>query len=328
MSIWIKGNRQVVYKKPFKMTFKFIKNYLSDLLGNAFYIFLMDRMHVKREDSSKYKVCICGIFKNEEEYLKEWIEYHIIIGVEHFFLYNNNSSDDFMKVLKPYIDDGIVTLTEWVNEHDQMGAYRHCISNYRADSDWIGFIDIDEFVVPIEEDSITDILNYFENRPAVLVYWKFFGFGGLMNRAKDTLVTESFLVCGEKLGNTGKIFYNTKYDFAFDDARNSILHHIMWCKYKKRISLPTVNVFDKVCFFFEGIAFSKSRCLMQINHYFSKSAEEYFRKIEKGDVFFIENPHTMNYWFDAEKICNSTDYKIFKYMARLKMALAKDKADW
>lgn len=323
MSIWIRGNRQIVYKKPFKMTFRFAKNYLFDLFGSILYIFYMDRIHMERKKGSKYKVCICGIFKNEGNYLKEWVEYHKIVGVEHFFLYNNNSSDDFITVLQPYIDDGVVTLIEWVKEHDQMGAYRHCISNYRTDSDWIGFIDIDEFVVPIEENTIIEILRYFENRPAVLVYWKFFGFGGLMDRPKDTLVTESFVVCGEKLSNIGKVFYNTKYDFAFDDKRNSILHHIMWCKYKNRISLPTVNIFDKVCFFFEGIAFSRNRCLMQINHYFSKSRDEYFEKIGKGDVFFAENPHTIDYWFAQEEICNSADYKIFKYMARLKSALIK-----
>ncbi|WP_369598480.1 glycosyltransferase family 2 protein, partial [uncultured Muribaculum sp.] len=43
----------------------------------------------------RHKVSLCLIFKDEEPYLKEWIDYHILIGVDHFYLYNNNSSDRF-----------------------------------------------------------------------------------------------------------------------------------------------------------------------------------------------------------------------------------------
>ena len=48
------------------------------------------------------------MFRNEAAYLKEWIEYHHLAGVEHFWLYNNNSTDQWQDVLQPYIDWGIV----------------------------------------------------------------------------------------------------------------------------------------------------------------------------------------------------------------------------
>ena len=46
---------------------------------------LMDRAFSEK----KYKLSICAIFKNEANYLKEWIEYHRMVGVEHFYLYNS-----------------------------------------------------------------------------------------------------------------------------------------------------------------------------------------------------------------------------------------------
>ena len=58
----------------------------------------------------QYKVSIGAIFKNEALYLKEWIEFHRIVGVEHFYLYNNNSDDNYREVLEPYIKRNIVTL--------------------------------------------------------------------------------------------------------------------------------------------------------------------------------------------------------------------------
>jgi len=44
---------------------------------------------------------ICTIFKNEARYLREWIEFHRLVGVDHFYLYENRSEDDFAPVLAP-----------------------------------------------------------------------------------------------------------------------------------------------------------------------------------------------------------------------------------
>mgnify|MGYP002522247983 CR=1 FL=1 len=46
--------------------------------------------------TKKYRISICGIFKNESRFLKEWMEYYVMIGVDHFYMYNNNSEDDYL----------------------------------------------------------------------------------------------------------------------------------------------------------------------------------------------------------------------------------------
>ena len=81
----------------------------------------------------KYKLSFCLIFKNEGPFLKEWLDYHIVVGVDHFYLYNNNSDDNFREVLEPYIKDGIVTLIEWPYDHSQFKAYKHCYDNFRSE---------------------------------------------------------------------------------------------------------------------------------------------------------------------------------------------------
>ncbi len=56
---------------------------------------------------------VCAIYKNEARYLAEWIEFHLLAGVEHFFLYDNNSTDDHRDVLAPYVRAGLVSVTDW-----------------------------------------------------------------------------------------------------------------------------------------------------------------------------------------------------------------------
>jgi hypothetical protein len=55
----------------------------------------------------------CAIYLNEAPNLQEWIEFHRLVGVERFYLYNDNSTDDHRAVLAPYVDEGIVVLKDW-----------------------------------------------------------------------------------------------------------------------------------------------------------------------------------------------------------------------
>src|SRR5271165_4385432 len=66
-----------------------------------------------KNKSYPYDLAICAIFQNEAPYLKEWIEFHKLVGVQHFYLYNNLSTDDYITVLAPYIDTKEVDLVDW-----------------------------------------------------------------------------------------------------------------------------------------------------------------------------------------------------------------------
>src|ERR1700690_1902919 len=61
----------------------------------------------------KYFFSVCALIKNEAKYLKEWLEYHLLIGVDHFYLYDIGSTDHYMKVLMPYFEKKQITLVQW-----------------------------------------------------------------------------------------------------------------------------------------------------------------------------------------------------------------------
>lgn len=311
-------NKRFIFDQPKITGFKF---YLKKCLV-AVYCALkkmhMDLFHHNKAQQKKFNVSICAIFKNEANYLKEWIEFHKIVGIEHFYMYNNNSEDGFKKALSPYIEEGTVTLVNWTKNQAQMEAYRDAAKRFGSETKWLGFIDIDEFVNPIKYDNVYDFLRKFEkNRGAVMIYWKIFGASGMLERDLNGLVTEDFTVCWNKHSNIGKCFLNTEYQLS--DKRNETLHHCMWTK-RHRMLLPPVNQFGAVSAFGRNIATSDEFDI-QINHYFTKSYQEYLNKKSKGDVYFQINPHDEEYFYEHEMKCTSVDFSIYKYIVKLKEKL-------
>lgn len=289
---------------------------------------LVTRMfNPKKNVEKKHKVSVCAIFRDEGEILREWIEYHKIVGVEHFYLYNNFSADNYKEILEPYINEGLVTLTDWPYERQQMAAYKHCADNYGDESNWIGFIDLDEFVVPNgQNQTVYDFLKDFENKASfVIIYWQYFGSSGIVQRDKSSLVTESFTSCWYKYGNIGKYFWNTRFSYDADEKYQTGYMHYRWGS-TRGISLPPMNEFGKYCLFglHKG---AKTDFPIQINHYVIKSFNEYREKKAKrgGGVHAIqEGFHDAKYFFEHDKYCQSLDYGIYKYLVQLKLALHKD----
>lgn len=131
----------------------------------------------------EYQISIASVFNNEARFLKEWIEFHRLIGVEHFYLYNHNSSDNFQEVLSPYIKEGIVELFHWeqkvsvrkdfIKLHN--AVLRDAVLKTQGVSKWVAFIDTDEFIFPIKDKTLPKFLSRFEDYPAVTLNWKVFG---------------------------------------------------------------------------------------------------------------------------------------------------------
>ena len=297
----------------------FLKKWFYELQSLK-YKLLMNLSH-PNITTKKYNVAVCAIFKNEAIYLKEWLEFNHLVGVEHFFLYNNNSDDDFQEVLAPYIKRGWVTLEDWPYKQKQIKCYMHCITNYAHQTKWLGFIDIDEFIVPKSTCTVYDFLKNFENRCSVNIYWRLFGTSGLIERDLNGLVCEEFTVCWPKFCNIGKCFYNTAFGFDFKSDHSEQLHHRFWGNWNG-INLPPVNIFDHVCVGNRHIA-NDSNFPIQINHYFTKSYKEYAIKRSKGDVYFKVNPHDEDYFFEHEQKCTSNDYSAYKYLIKLKLAMGE-----
>jgi hypothetical protein len=134
----------------------------------------------------------CAIYRDEAPYLREWVEFHRLVGVEKLFLYDNLSTDDHLDQLAPCLADGSVELCAWPDEPGQITAYAHCLETRREDARWIAFIDLDEFLFSPTLAPLPDVLTDYEQHPAVVVNWAAFGSSGHKTRP-DGLVIENYL---------------------------------------------------------------------------------------------------------------------------------------
>ncbi|WP_423216735.1 glycosyltransferase family 92 protein [Streptococcus equinus] len=279
----IKENRDFIFVEPQSSRVKYLFKRSLGWCASIYYKMLLNAKKVKFKKKKHY-ASICGIFKNEGLYLKEWIDYHLKIGIDHFYLYNNFSDDNYESVLRPYVQTGIVDLINWPVEQGQLSAYEDCIFKFKSESSWIGFIDIDEFITPLNGVNFINELTKLENRPVVKIYWKIFGSSGIHERDTKRPVTEDFVMSWDKLMNFGKCFFNTSYDFDSKLRQNNAFHHHMWAK-NGRIALPPVNVNDIVSLGSYD-SFGNKTPNIQINHYIIKSKSEFRNKMARGDVFY------------------------------------------
>ncbi|WP_420421963.1 glycosyltransferase family 92 protein [Simkania sp.] len=139
--------------------------------------------------SNEWELVVCTVFKNESEYLEEWLNHNLDLGVEHFFLFDDESSDDFLAVLEPYLADGLITLAPL--SMDNPGNHPGCYSGYQLFKinevmqncgdriKWLAAIDIDEYIVPNKHSSLIGYLRDIEkevpNVGFVSIPWFNFG---------------------------------------------------------------------------------------------------------------------------------------------------------
>lgn len=157
------------------------------------------------------KVAIISQFRDEAKYLKEWIEFHLIVGVDKFYLINHLSVDNYLEILQPYIDKNIVVLenldvetnTGVIDRSNEETLVNHSIQImndiYRKmDADWGIFINTDEFLYPETGDSIKiPISKYADNIGQVGINWRLMGNCNYILKEGE-LITEKLTKCDPK----------------------------------------------------------------------------------------------------------------------------------
>src|SRR5471030_1647252 len=125
-----------------------------------------------------YEVAICCIIK-DEEYLTEWVDYHLTVGVSQFYIYDNQSTIPVSETLKHYIESGLVVVELIEGKIKQMIAYGLCLKKYGRFCKWIAFIDADEFIVPKTfTGSLPEFLVPYERYGGLGINWLVFGSNG------------------------------------------------------------------------------------------------------------------------------------------------------
>ena len=128
--------------------------------------------------TARRRIALVVIVKNEAHAIFEWLAHHAAIGVDHFIVYDNRSTDATRDEIRAFPDPRRVTLIDWPMTFGQMPAYRDAHRRFGRRFGWMGFIDADEFLIPLQSESLPAILADFENEDGLAVPWTLFGSAG------------------------------------------------------------------------------------------------------------------------------------------------------
>lgn len=94
----------------------------------------------------QHEMCICTMLRNQARFIREWVMYHARIGVQRWFLYDNNSEDEIESVVDSLSNASYnITRYLWPWIKTQEAGFAHCALRARDVCDWVGFIDVDEY---------------------------------------------------------------------------------------------------------------------------------------------------------------------------------------
>ena len=126
----------------------------------------------------RYSLAVVTIFKDEARYLEEWLNYHLAAGVEHFYLYDDGSTDNPREVLEPYIEAELVDYFPVTGENMTIPVYNDAVRRFKFAARYMAFLDVDEFIFPKTNQSVVEvvdeILSKDDNATALVVNWQVF----------------------------------------------------------------------------------------------------------------------------------------------------------
>lgn len=276
----------------------------------------------------KYNLAITAIFQNEARFMAEWIEFHKLAGVEHFYLYNNYSTDNYKQVLRPYILAREVELFDWkLPFSKKLLAHDDAIKRSLGVAKWLAILDLDEFLFPVKEHDLRVLLNDYEQYGGVCANWVLYGTSYVKKIPGTGLMTEYLTFCNPE-GNQ-----HIKSIIRPERVLNYAHHH--FAKYKEGYFSVNSDK-EKIEGPFSKILLDKVR----INHYFTRD-EDYLYNVklpreEKinakywasslwGVPIELARKMTTREWLQAiNKVATvQEDKSIYKYLPQLKQNMAK-----
>ena len=236
-----------------------------------------------------YDLAVVAILKTEGAYLKEWLDYHLLAGVNHFYLYDNDSPDNQAEVAASYVEAGFVDYFHVHGKVMQMAAYNDAVKNFKFHCRHMAFIDLDEFIFPKTNQSIVEvideILSLAPEAAGVAINWQIFGSNGQETADYSRGVLERFTrrapVDSEKNILVKTVANPRKIKFLIYP------HHANYFE-----DFRAVNENGKIVPNHSNNPVTADK--IAINHYYTKSKEEFVKKIQRGRSDIPVNTYGMN----------------------------------
>jgi hypothetical protein len=242
------------------------------------------------------KISLVCIAKNEDNYIQEWINYHLKLGFDNIFIYENDWDSK--------IENHKVTKYPVVGVKQQIPVYNEFISKHKNSYDWAAFLDVDEFLVLKKHKTIHEFIEDYKDNDSIGVNWVLFGDNNL-TKSDDYGMINRFTMRQNSPNHHIKSIINLK-----NAGYMSVHNHSGKCvdTNYKRIDNSPFNYNGPID-------------VAQINHYFCKTKDEFIEKLNRGradngthrdisdfnDNNFneIEDLTAMNFLYDNNNLLNT-----------------------
>jgi hypothetical protein len=232
-------------------------------------------------------IAIAAIVRNEAAHIGEWAHFHARAGVSHFFIYDNGCTDVTLAVLRDVVPAPALTMVPWgqvVSDarmgreiHNQVLAYAHAASNFGGRFRWMAFIDVDEFLIPRQADSLPQALAHLAGCRSLSLPWHMFGRSGHVAPPSGGVLRNYVRRAADPMSGTRGI---RAFKCIVDPCHLTAL----------RVHAMEVDGSDRSCND-RGVETSPaerekpgfySAAHVQLNHYYTRSESELAAKIARG----------------------------------------------
>lgn len=221
-----------------------------------------------------YYLSLCLFVKNER-YLEEFITYYKILGVEHFYIYDNQSTFPIRNRLDHKFYSDFITFIDFCGDFQQLNAYNHCLKNFSHETKWLIVVDSDEYIVPKKCWTIREFINKYENFEAIGINWRIFG-TNYYDKRPDGYLIDNYIKCSKDQDEQIKCIIQPSKCKRFITVHHPEVNHPnLFIDPKKNV----INWFRNRNYTID---------IIQINHYRYKSLEDALEKKNRG----YSDPHT------------------------------------
>lgn len=276
---------------------------------------------LKKANKKDITICLCVIAKNENNYVREFVEYYKKIGYKNIFIYDNNdkNGEHFEEVINDYIHKGFVEIINFRERNPSsrplFEAYKDCYSRNYKKYNWISFYDMDEFLELNEKyNNIQDFLNdkIFEKCQNIKINWLVSKNDKILYYEKKPLLERIKNFNYKEPGN--KLIKSTvRGNLPVNYWKNAPTPHSSSWNFTSCSS--SGKIIQNNSHFVDPPDFTNAK----LKHFFYKSFEEYCIKIKRGkcDQSETNSNKIKNSLIKSIYNMNKNDYEKIKIMNRI-----------
>ena len=240
-------------------------------------------------------VVICAVAKNENPYINDWVNWHLNLGFDKIYLYDNN--DLSTEFVGNFIDQKdkveIIDIRGKKEKILQIKCFNEFYNSHTFD--WCAFLDIDEYIVLNKWSNIQEFVSddIFKNAQAIRLNWHMYGDDDLIERDMSIPVYEVF-----------KTQLNHYYNYHGKEIIRGGIENIWiesthWAEVQGKLLYQIMpdgrETYGKV----NGLRNCNEA---YINHYMTKSLSEFVnQKLNRGDAVFVDRKIDMGYYWELNR---------------------------